>query len=570
MKSTRYEKIVQASRDFITLVDREGRYEFVNDSYAEALGVKASDMLGKTVAEVWGSEAYEQRIRPRLESCFAGQETHDVDRFRFGKHERHIHVSYYPYSEGGQVTHAMIFSHDVSILKKLEAKLLDFEFKDPTTGLFNRRSFDIVLDMELEKARRASSDSTRAVLFIKLRSMDHINAAFGYELGNLLLESTALRIKEALRASDYVFRFDGKEFAVILTTLKRGSDIPTVVANIRNKTEFPYSHKGTVLNIACNMGAAVYPDDGSDKEELVGKAMAALNEARDRNEPIVMFNKTLYERGLYVAKLRSDMRTAFIEKQFSVRFQPIVDRDGLLVGAEALIRWQHPILGNVPPDVFIPIAEQSGNVAMIGKWILFQVCREIRRLSPSLGDRYISVNLSGKEFSNPALIDDLRSIIASEGIAPSSLRLEITESQSMEDIEAVISKIHGLSSIGIDVMVDDFGTGYSSLAYLNRLPVRTIKIDKSFVDGISTSAEDLEFIRGVILMIESKRKSSLVEGVTDARQFELLRGAGVNYLQGYYFSKPVDCDEFQRLLEAGGRLPASAEPATDAKPAASA
>jgi len=554
-KTTRYEKIVQASRDFITLVDRDGRYEFVNESYAEALGAKAADILGKTVAEVWGQETYDKRIRPRLESCFSGQETHDIDLFRFGKHERHIHVSYYPYSEGGTITHAMIFSHDVSIVKKLESKLLDFEFKDPTTGLFNRRSFDIVLDMELEKARRASIDSTRAILFIKLRSMDHINAAFGYELGNLLLESTALRIKEALRASDYVFRFDGKEFAVILTTIKRGDDIPTVVSNIRNKTDFPYSHKGTLLSISCNIGAAVYPNDGDAKEELVGKALTALNEARDRNEPLVMFNKALYERGLYVSKLRADMRTAFVEQQFSVLFQPIVDAAGILVGAEALIRWRHPILGAIPPDVFIPIAEQSGNISMIGKWILFQVCREIKRLAPSLGERYVSVNLSGKEFSSPSLVDDIRSMLASEAIKPTSLRLEITESQSMEDIEAVISKLHGLSSIGVGVMVDDFGTGYSSLAYLNRLPVKTIKIDNAFVDRIAESGEDLDFIRGVILMIESKKKSALVEGVSDERQYELLREAGAQYMQGFYFSRPVGADEFQRLLEGSGRLP---------------
>jgi len=555
MTSCQYEKIIQASRDFITLIGTDYRYEFVNESYARALGVDAMELLGKTVGEVWGEAKFKERIKARIDQCFQGKESHDIDQFRFGKTFKYIHVSYYPFREGDTVTHVMVFSHDVSIVKKLESKLLDFEFKDPTTGLFNRRSFDIVLDMELEKARRAGADRTRAVLFIKLRSISHINATFGYELGNLLLESTAIRIKEALRASDYVFRFDGKEFAVILTTIKRGADIPIVVENIRSKTDFPYSYKGTVINIACNIGASVYPVDGDDRETIVSRAIAALNEARDRNESLVMFNKALHERGQYVARLRSDIHTAFVQKQFAAHFQPIVDTAGNIVGAEALIRWQHPELGNIPPDVFIPIAEESGNIAMIGKWVLFQVCRDIKLMGAELGSRYISVNLSSKEFGSASLVQDISEIIASEKIPPASLKLEITESQSMEDIEAVIEKIRRLAELGVDVLIDDFGTGYSSLAYIKRLPAKTIKIDKSFVDRIADSEEDRAFIRGVMAMIESKQKNVLVEGVADEKQYRLLRDMGARYMQGYYFSKPCTAADFHELLRRGEPLP---------------
>ncbi|MBU0928515.1 MAG: EAL domain-containing protein [Spirochaetes bacterium] len=555
MTPKHYEQILQASRDFITLIGRDYRYEFVNDSYAEAIGLPAVDITGKSVAEVWGDSKFHERIKYRVDQCFEGKESHDIDQFRFGKSTKYIHVSYYPFVEEDVVTHVMVFSHDVSIVKKLESKLLDFEFKDPTTGLFNRRSFDIVLDMELEKARRAEADRIRAVLFIKLRSISHINANFGYELGNLLLESTALRIKEALRASDYVFRFDGKEFAVILTTLKRGADIPIVVENIRSKTDFPYSHKGTVINVSCNIGAAIYPIDGDCREVVVARAMSALNEAREKNETLVMFNKTLFERGQYVSRLRSDIRTAFVEKQFSAHFQPIVDSAGMIVGAEALIRWQHPELGNIPPDVFIPIAEESGNIAMIGKWVLFQVCRDLKRLGSALGDRYISVNLSSKEFGSLSLVQDIKELLEAEAVSPRSLKLEITESQSMEDIESVIDKIRRLAELGIDVLIDDFGTGYSSLAYIKRLPAKTIKIDKSFVDRIADSDDDLAFIRGVITMIGSKKKDVLVEGVANRGQYVLLRDLGVRYMQGYYFSEPRTYDEFRALLKRGEPLP---------------
>jgi diguanylate cyclase len=558
MPSHNYEQILDASKDFITLISLDYRYALVNESYVRELGIPIEDILGKTVQEIWGEEKFNKRIKRRLDACFAGEESHDIDEFKFGDAVKYIHVAYYPYHEDGLITHAVVFSHDVSMVKKLEAKLLDFEFKDPTTGLFNRKSFNIVLDMELEKAKRSSADRIRAILFVSLRSISDVNATYGYEVGDLLLESTALRIKEALRTSDYVFRFDGKELAVILTTIKRGIDLPSVSENIRAKIDFPYSHKGAVINIASNIGAAIFPDDGQSREELIQNAMAAMHEAKEKNEHLVMFNKGMHERGLHLARLRSDIRTAFVEKQFEAYFQPIVNPSGLIVGAEALIRWKHPELGSIPPGEFIPVAEESQSIAMIGKWILFQVCRYIKKWELELGDRYISINLSSKEFSAPGLVEDLKSVISSEGIKASSLKVEITESQSMENLDAVVMKIRNLARIGVDVLIDDFGSGYSSLAYMKQLPAKTIKVDKSFVDRITENGEDRDFIEGVIGMIKSKKKNVLVEGVADHGQYIILRDMGVKYMQGYYFSKPKPAREFHRLLKDNVVLPEQA------------
>ncbi|MBN2874277.1 MAG: EAL domain-containing protein [Spirochaetales bacterium] len=557
MGSHQYEQIIDASRDFITLIDRDYRYAFANEAYTKELGISADDILGKTVAEVWGAEKFRKRIMHRLDDCFNGVEGHDIDEFKFGTSNKYIHVAYYPYYEGDEITHAVVYSHDVSIVKKLESKLLDFEFKDPVTGLFNRKSFNIVLDMELEKARRSSADGIRAVIFVSLRNISQINASFGYELGDLLIESTALRIKEALRASDYVFRFDGKEMAVILTTIKRGIDLPSVAENIRAKVDFPYSHKGTTISIVCNMGAAIFPDDGESRDEIVQNAMSAMNVADTRNERLVMFNKTLNERGLYLARLRSDIRTAFVEQQFTTYFQPIVEPDGTIAGAEALIRWQHPVLGAIPPSEFIPVAEESRSIAMIGRWILFQVCRYIRQWDDVLGDRYVSINLSSSEFNSPTLVQELQEILSAEGVRPSSLKLEITESQSMDNLDAVVMKIRSLSRIGIDVLIDDFGSGYSSLGYLKRLPAKTIKVDKSFVDRIVDEKEDRDFIKGIITMIGSKNRHVLVEGVANRSQYTILRDLGIKYMQGFYFSRPRTADDFYRLLRDGVTLPKS-------------
>lgn len=559
MPDNRYEKIIHASHDFITLIDKSYRYAFVNASYAQELGLKMEEILGKTVAEIWGEDKFSDRIKARLDRCLSGEESHDIDQFRFGESVRHIHVSYYPYYENGTVTHVMVFSHDVSEIKKLESKLLDYEFRDPTTGLFNRKSFRIVLDMEMEKARRATHDKTRAVLFINIRNLSQINAGFGYAFGDILLESTALRIKEALRSSDYVFRFEGKEFAVLLTTIRRGEDIPIVASNIHSRIHFPYKLKGTVLHVDANIGAAVYPEDGEDSDSLISHAISAVDAARENNDQLVMFNKAMYDLGQRKATLRSELNAAFVEKHFAAWFQPIVDLEGRIIGAEALIRWKHPVLGDITPSEFIPVLEEAGTIVMIGRWILYQVCSHLRASEAFMENRYISINLSTKEFRNPALVEDIQGILASQGIEPGRLKIEITESQLMENLDFVVSQIEGLRGIGVDVLIDDFGSGYSSLGYLKRLPAQTIKIDKMFVDHISEEEEDRAFLSGVVSMVRSKKRRVLVEGVDSLAQVRVLKEIGVDAIQGYFFSPPLPAGEFLSLVKKDAVLPLKKE-----------
>ncbi len=553
--STVHEKILNASRDLIALVSRDYIYVFANESYCSAIGLESAAVTGKTVADVWGLAKFQGRIKRRLDECFAGMESHDIDKFLFGTEERYVHVSYYPYLEDGRITHAMVYTHDISALKDMQSRIINFEYKDPTTGLFNRRSFDIVLDMELEKARRSPDDNIRAILFVNLRNFTQINARYGYEVGDLLLEATGIRIREALRASDYVFRFEGNDLAVILTTMKRSTDLSIVAENIRGKAFFPYTHKGAVINIGCNIGASIFPDDGDDKENLIRFALSAMEEAQTKNEPLIIFNKELHRASLRKAKLRSDLRTALVGEQFEAHFQPVVDASGNVVGAEALIRWLHPDLGNISPRDFIPLAEESGDTIMIGRWILYKVCKNIKKWSKLLEGRYISVNLSAKEFAGAGLVEHVQRVLETERVDPSFLKLEITETQSMTDLQDAIDKIARLLEIGVEVFIDDFGSGYSSLAYLKRLPARVIKIDKCFVDSIAENEEDRAFLAGMIGMIASKGKTILVEGVSTQAQREILLGLGVERMQGFYFSQALPPKAFEKLLRKRAPLP---------------
>ena len=550
-----HKSLVDASRDFITLVSKEFIYDFANESYCRVMGIANEAVVGRRLVDIWGAELFNNAIKPSLESCFTGTDVHVIHRLRLGEECRHVQSSYYPFRQNGTVTHAMVFSHDVSEVRHLEARLMDYEFKDPTTGLLNRKSFDIVLEKEMERAKREPQEGIRAVLLINLRDFSQINARYGYGIGDILLESTAQRIKEALRVSDYVFRYEGKELAVILTTIKHASDIAAVAEAICNRATFPYNHHGAVINIGCNIGISLFPDDTLEREDLVRFAASAMDEAKDRNEPYIIFNRELHRSALRKAKLRSEMRHALVDRQFEAYYQPIVDVYGKVVGAEALIRWKHPTLGFVPPDEFIPLAEEAGYTIMIGRWMLFRVCRFIKRWSRLLDGRHISVNLSAKEFGGAGLVEFVHTVIRAEDIDPSCLKLEITETESMIDIEDAINKIRRLRELGIEVYVDDFGSGYSSLAYLKRLPAAVVKIDRVFLEYLVEDEEDQAFVAGMMRMISGKKMRVLVEGVSNAEQQTILKELGADYLQGFWFGKPMPESEFGKLLGPEIQLP---------------
>ncbi|TFG82868.1 MAG: GGDEF domain-containing protein, partial [Spirochaetales bacterium] len=350
-------------------------------------------------------------------------------------------------------------------------------------------------------------------------------------------------------------RYEGKELAVILTTIMRPSDVSIVAETIRDRATFPYNHHGAIINIGCNIGVSIYPDDSMDKDDLIKFAASAMEEAKERSESFIIFNHELHRSALRKAKLRSEMRQALVAKQFETYYQPIVDTLGAVVGAEALIRWKHPSLGFVPPDEFIPLAEEAGYTIMIGRWMLFRVCHFIKEQVELLGDRYISVNLSAKEFGGEGMVEYIHTVIVAEGISPARLKLEITETESMLDIEDAIDKIRQLRDIGIEVYVDDFGAGYSSLAYLKRLPAAVVKIDRVFMDTLVDNEEDRAFVEGMIRMISGKKMKVLVEGVANAQQQAILRVLGADYLQGFHFSMAIPEQDFTLILERDMRLP---------------
>ncbi|MGA2977247.1 MAG: EAL domain-containing protein [Spirochaetia bacterium] len=551
----KYEYIVNNTRDFHTLINRDFVYEIANDAYCAAIEKTRDQIVGRTVADVWGKDIFEGVIRKHLEDCFADNAVEYIERFKFGSFEKQMHVTYLPFSgTDGAITHAAVCSHDITHISQIESKLTHYEFRDPTTGLFNRKSLDIILEKEIAQARR-STDKLRAVLFISIENLGKVNEAFSVSTGDLLLENTGLRIQKCLRASDFLFRFVGNELTCLLCHLKRPTDAARVAEKIAEQVKIPYHHQEGDIRIGCCIGVAFYPDDGDDAETVIRNAGAAMRQARRNGQEYYFYNPATHHKASEKMVMESDMLHAFEKEQFHLVYQPIVDAGGRVKGAEALIRWMHPEKGLIPPNSFIPLAEETGIIRSISKWALYAAAEQLSHWSSRYGV-FVTVNLSAEDFRSPELPELLTSALRRAGVSsPGFLKLEITESQCMIDPEGTVAQMKQLTDTGFDLFIDDFGTGSSSLGWLKRLPAGTIKIDRLFVDESMRSPEDFDYLASIVALARSRRKSIILEGIGTQQQFDLLKRLNADGMQGFHFSKPLAAEELDAILSKGLRLP---------------
>ncbi len=550
-----YKYIIDNSRDFITLINRDYVYELVNDTYCNGIEKNKEEIIGYSVEEVWGKDKFNHTIKGYIDRCFKGEHISYVEEFNFGPFLKYMHVSYYPYYENDKISHVVVFSHDISHIGRLENKLNHYEYRDPVTGLFNRRSLEIILDRELDRVQRTEGEILGVLLFVQIKNLENIIEMHGREVGDLLLENTGVRLQSEIRTSDYVFHFDGRQFAVLLSKIDNKIDAGNAAKKIFDTVTFPYNFKDHDIMVNCSIGAAVYPNDGDEKEELIQKALSAMLESERNNKWFTLYDENLYSQALRRVEIESAAYRAIEDKRFKLKFQPIVDLNFRIVGAEALLRWEHPKLGYISPMEFIPLAEQSDLIFSIGKWIMFSVCQNLAKWGRQYGI-YISLNLSSREFSSPHLINNVKSALKnSPSFPPQFLKIEITENESIKNIEESVYRIYTLKQLGVDVFIDDFGTGNSSLQYLKKLPAQVLKIDREFVKDIEKNREDRDFLNTIVNMAHIRGKKILIEGVENKQQADLLVKMGCKRMQGFYFSKPLDPEDFETLLKNNVPLP---------------
>ncbi len=551
-----YRSIVQVSRDYITLIDADFRYVFVNKAYIRALNREKDKIEGRTVKEVWGKARFEGAIEIPLKRCLEGEEVHFIDEFPFGDVVKYVEVTFFPYREKlkGPVTHALVVSHDISRLGELETRLMAYEFRDPATGLFNRRSLNLIIERELQKAEIDDDAGSRVLFIMGVENLSEIRRQHGSEIATHVVENTGLRIKEKLEETDSVFRSESDELAALVISLEHPEDAASLAEVLLATVSTPYPRGLYEIRPVCRLGIAVYPRDAGDCDTLISRAEAALASARDRNVSYQFYDGELHSKSVEKLRLVAQLRKALYEDQLELHFQPIVDTSGNIHGAEALLRWRHPDLGLLPPARFLYLAEETGLSLEMEKQVIFSAARHLARWKSF--NIYISINLTAGMFEEPGLIAILETALSQAGgVAKDRLKLEITESDGMSNAEVALKRMMELRARGFSIYIDDFGTGESSLRYLKDLPASVLKIDKAFVDGIEHDEEDRNFLGHIIDLIKDRQRYVVVEGVESAGQAIILASLEADAMQGYYFSKPVPPEKFEALLKRNAPLP---------------
>ncbi len=456
------------------------------------------------------------------------------------------------HDRNGQVTGAVIVFHDVSVSRMMVLEMYHRAQHDILTDLPNRVLFADRLTQAISMARRNHSEV--AVLFLDLDGFKNINDSLGHTIGDHLLQSVAARLSACVRKSDTVSRWGGDEFVILLAEVAHASDAAVIANKILADVQEEHSIGEYRLRVTASIGLSTYPENGGDAETLIKDADTAMYHAKESGRNgFRFFQRDMNLRAVERQSLEGQLRYALERNELTLHYQPKVDlKTGAITSVEALVRWQHPELGLLPPGQFLKIAENSGQIVAIGRWVLGEACRQTRAwLDAGLPAVAMAVNVSSPEFRKDGFFEGVRGALQKALLDPRYLELELTETVLMQNAESAALALDKLKSLGVRIAVDDFGTGYSSLSYLTRFPIDTLKLDQSFVRDIMSKENNAIVARAVISMGGSLHMKVVAEGVETAEQLAFLQGQGCDEGQGYYFSPPVVADQLAKVLGTG-------------------
>lgn len=550
-----HQRTIQASMNGVMIARRLGgktQIEYVNPAFEAISGYSQQDIrhLDLLFMSAPGLDIMEQRrARDAVEHC---QSTHVVfrNRRRNGElfwNELKIAPVVNP---AGTVTHFVGVVNDVTEAKHYEAQLEHLATHDSLTGLANRSLLYDHLELAIQYGRR--HDALIALVFIDIDNFKLINDSLSHAAGDQILQILAERLRSCVREIDTVARFGGDEFVIIFANQPSLAHIIELLERVRHSISEPIPTDADDVYVRASIGVSVYPRDGQDASTLMRGADAAMYHAKfiGRN------NYQFYSPDLNAAvhqrlRLEASLRGALERHELFLLYQPKVDiKTGMIVGAEALVRWGHPVQGLLPPTEFIPVAEETGLIVPLGEWVLSQACAVLKNLQDSgFAEFSIAVNLSSRQFKQRNFVDRLASQLREVDLHPHTLELELTESQLMENPTHVAHTLSQLKALGVQLSIDDFGTGYSSLSYLQKFPVDSIKIDRSFVRDVGEDNEDAIITKAVISLGHNLNVKVIAEGVETKEQLAFLRQHDCDQIQGYYFSEPISADHLRALLQ---------------------
>jgi diguanylate cyclase (GGDEF)-like protein/PAS domain S-box-containing protein len=556
----RYEHIVSSNPYFMSFIDNNYTFQVINDAYVKAFGKSREEIIGHTLAEIYGDEFFQNYQKIPFDRALAGHQAGYEAWFdlpRMGR--RYLIIDYTPYYEDNIITGVIASAHDITERKQTEEieriheeKIEHLAYHDALTNLPNRALFMDRLGQVLAQGGRENIQA--AVLFADLDRFKTINDTLGHVIGDELLRHVATRLREVLREGDTVARLGGDEFVILLPRIQNARDAAQVATKSVAIMSLPFSVHGHELHVSTSLGVSIYPRDGEDAETLLKHADTALYQAKNlgRNQ-YQFFNPSMNAQAHERLLLENNLRKALERDEFLLNYQPQIDlKTGRVTGIEALIRWNHPEHGIVMPQDFIPIAEETGMINDIAEWVINAACREVsawQKAGRNGSNVRVAVNLSTRQLQLVGLPDLVSTILKKAELSPEFLELEITESTLMANPDNAIKILSEFHDMGIHITVDDFGTGYSSLAYLKRLPIDRIKIDKSFVHDIPGDPNDAAIVQAILAIAQQLDMHVLAEGVETEEQKLFLMAHGCEEAQGYLFSAPLIPQDCIRFLE---------------------
>ncbi|WP_231363523.1 EAL domain-containing protein [Thioalkalivibrio sulfidiphilus] len=553
----RLSTILNSVEACIYIKDTELRYQYANRKLCELFSASPERIIGRRDADFFDAETaarLEQNDRLVLErgERFAEEEH---NRTRDGRHVNTFLTVKLPLRHADGSIHALCgISTDISEQKKILEEVHQLAFFDPLTGLPNRRLLIDQLRHALANCDRTGHEG--ALLFIDLDNFKNLNDTLGHDMGDLLLQQIAERLREHVRENDSLARLGGDEFVVMLEGLQpEGGEAVHQVRHVGEKLlgvlSEPFSLDRVVYRITASIGVAMFSDSDDTVEELLKRADLAMYEAKSAGRNgLRFFNPSMQAAVSARAALEADLREALQTEQFFLDLQPQVDAAGTVVGAEALLRWRHPERGLVSPGEFIPVAEATGMILPLGDWVLRQACDRLAAWSrdPEMAGLVLAINVSVRQFRHPDFVSRVQDVLEDSGADPRRLEMELTESQLVDNVEDMIGIMMRLRARGVRFSLDDFGTGYSSLSYLKRLPLDQLKIDQSFVRDLLVDSNDEAIVRTVVALGESLDLRVIAEGVEREAQRDKLLALGCRYFQGYLYGRPGPAGALSRCV----------------------
>ncbi|WP_421384130.1 EAL domain-containing protein [Bacillus salacetis] len=545
-----YRSLFENNTDFVYSTDLKGRFNSVNPTFLKTFGYTEDELIGKlSISFIFEEDV--PRIKRHFYRTLSGKEQfYDVWIPSKSGEVQLFHIKNIPITVDGECVGLFGIGRNITEQKKTEEKITQLAYFDAETGLPNRVKFRELTEEFIERAKKKKR--RLGILFLDIDRFKLVNDTLGHSAGDRILIELAERIKNVLPKGAYLGRFGSDKFTILISKNVSDERVKQVAESIAEHLQMPIIHGNQEFYIKASIGVGLYPDHGTDLSDLLRNADTALNWAKSNGgNQIVFYTNEMNVKAMEKVKMESYLRKALEREELCIVYQPIVELSGRrVIGAEALLRWNHPYLGVVSPMDFIPLAEETGLIGPIGSWVLREACKQAKKWQEEgFPDFYISVNVSANQFQQPSFTNEINHALQISGLSPESLCLELTESVMIQHSGHTIDRMEELSALGVKIAIDDFGTGYSSLGYLKHLPLHVLKIDKSFVQNIEESSPDYAIVQAVSMMGKGLGMQVVVEGIETSEQLILVDNLNCDLGQGYFISRPVSAQDMEKWMK---------------------